>query len=167
MKKSISWFINNFEEIFCVIFMSTMVVSLLLQVFFRYVIGKSLPWSEEISRYAFLFLVYSATILSTKNKTHIRVTAQFKPLPPKIRKIFIWLSDLIWIVFNCVVIYKGLEVFISMGKNKYISPVLGWDIKYIFIIVPLSFFLMTLRILQNYYQDYIKVKGEGGNLNAS
>ncbi|MFZ5944741.1 MAG: TRAP transporter small permease [Bacillota bacterium] len=167
MKKSISWFIKNFEEFFCVVFMSTMVISLLLQVYFRYFVGKSLPWSEEISRYAFLFLVYFATILSTKNKTHIRVTAQFKPLPAKIRKLFTWSSDLIWLVFNCVVIYKGLEVFISMGKNKYISPVLGWDIKYIFIIVPLSFFLMTVRILQNYYLDYFKAKKEGGNLNAS
>jgi len=167
MKKKISWFINHFEEVFCVIFMTLMVISLLLQVYFRYIVGKSLPWSEEISRYAFLFLVYFATILSARNKTHIRVTAQFKPLSPRLRKGIMLFSDLIWLIFNCVVIYKGIEVFISMGVNKQISPVLGWNMKYIFLIVPVSFMLMTLRMLQNYYKDYVNAKNEGGNLNAN
>ncbi|MFZ7101186.1 MAG: TRAP transporter small permease [Peptococcaceae bacterium] len=166
MKKKVSWFIKNFEEVFCVIFMLVMIISLLMQVFFRYVIGKSLPWTEEISRYGFVFLVYFATVLSAKNKTHIRVTAQFKPLKAKLRRKVLLLSDCVWLVFNCVVVYKGFEVFVSMGKNKQISPVLGWDMKYIFLIVPIGFLLMTFRILQNYYQEYLESKEKGGTLNA-
>lgn len=167
MKRKLKWFIDNFEEVSCVIFMSIMVISLLLQVYFRYVVGKSLPWSESISRFAFLFLVCLATSLSAKKKTHIRVTAQFKLLPPEYRKVFLWLSDTIWIIFNCAVIYLGFKVYIDMGKNLYISPVLGWNLKYIFIIIPISFLLITLRMLENYYQEYIKAKNKGGNPHAS
>lgn len=167
MKKKIEWFINNSEECFCVIFMTTMVISLFLQVIFRYIVGKSLPWSEEISRYGFVFLVYFAAVLVTKYQGHIRVTAQFKPFKPIVGKIFILISDLIWLAFNGIVTYQAILVYIGMGVNKQISPVLGWNLKYVFLVIPVSFLFMTFRILQNYYKDYIKTKNEGGSLNAN
>lgn len=168
MKRKILWVINHCEEIFCNVSLTLMIVSLLAQIYFRYIVGKSLPWSEEISRIAFLALVFSANSLSAKNKSHIRVTFQLKFLPSKIRKAIELLGDAIWIVFNCAIVYIGYKVFLNMGEYKFISPVLGWDLKYVFIIIPISFALMTLRILQNYYQDYIRTKRqEGGNSCAS
>ncbi len=164
MKKRVVWLIDHFEELFCAITMSLMVLSLALQIFFRYVVGKSLPWTEEVSRYSFVFLVYFATILSAKNKTHIRVTAQFKPFKENIRKKILLFSDIIWLLFNCAITVIGVGVFISMGENKQISAVLGWDLKYVFIIVPAAFLMMTLRILYNYYQDYAVTRNKGENL---
>jgi len=158
MVKRLSRFFDNFELIFSAVFLVTMVIALLFQVFFRYVIGKSLPWSEELSRLCFLYMVFLATSVAAKNRSHIRVTSQFNGLPAKIRKIFLVLGDIVWLSFNTIVIYQGIKLFIDMGERPLMSQVLGINLKYMFIIIPLGFFVQSLRILQGYYLDYSSKK---------
>ncbi|MEJ2134846.1 MAG: TRAP transporter small permease subunit [Desulfofustis sp.] len=43
-----------------------MVISILLQVFFRYVMNAPLYWSEEIARYAFVWLVFIGAAIAPK-----------------------------------------------------------------------------------------------------
>ena len=169
MKRKISWFIRNFEEVFSVTAMIVMTVSLLLQIYYRYVVGKSLPWSEELSRFSFLFLVFMVISLSVKNKSHIRVTVQFDWLPPKWKNIMLVISDLIWFVFNCFIIYTGFKLYIEMGgeSRNYISPVLGINLKYVYVILPIGFLMMNLRMIQNYYIDYFKRNKKGGQIDVN
>lgn len=132
-------------------FLTCTVLFLFIQVIFRYVVGKSLPWTEELSRYAFLCLVYIGTALAAKTRSHIRVTAQFKILPPKIQNFMIMLADLIWIVFNCVVIWQGILQYQQMSQYPLISPVMLWNLKYLFLVIPICFALQIFRITEGYY----------------
>lgn len=150
LKRNFKWFFNNFEEIFGAFFLTCTVILLFVQVVFRYVVGKSIPWTEELSRFAFLGLVYIGT-LAAKSKSHIRVTAQFKILPVKVQNFMIMLADTIWIVFNCVVIWQGILLYQQMNQYPLISPVLDWDLKYLFLIIPFCFAMQIFRILQSYY----------------
>ncbi|MDK2822057.1 MAG: hypothetical protein PWP31_2022 [Clostridia bacterium] len=156
LKNKVKWFFNNFEEVFGAIFLTSTIIFLFIQVIFRYVVGKSLPWTEELSRFAFLGLVYIGTSLAAKNRSHIRVTAQFKILPVKLQNFMIMLADLIWVIFNCVVIWQGILLYQSMNQYPLISPVLDWNLKYLFLIIPTCFGLQIFRILQGYYL-WIKV----------
>jgi len=151
LKNKVKWFFNNFEEVMGAFFLTSTVMFLFLQVIFRYVVGKSLPWTEELSRFAFLGLVYIGTALAAKTRSHIRVTAQFKILPEKMQNFMVMLADLIWIVFNCVVIWQGILMYQSMSQFPLISPVLDWDLKYLFLVIPMCFALQIYRILEGYY----------------
>ena len=55
--------------------MVLMVFCLGSRVFFRFVLNASLTWSEELSRFAFIWLVCMGAVLGAKERIQIRVTA--------------------------------------------------------------------------------------------
>lgn len=54
MKKILHWLDENLEEFLLVFFLIAMTLIMGIQVFCRYVLGQSLSWSEEITRYLFI-----------------------------------------------------------------------------------------------------------------
>ena len=55
MKKILHYLDEYLEEILMVIFLIAMTLIMGIQVFSRYVLGMSLSWSEEITRYLFIW----------------------------------------------------------------------------------------------------------------
>ncbi len=60
MKKIIHWLDDNIEEFLMLVFLGAMTLIMGIQVFSRYVLGMSLLWSEELTRYLFIWSVFSA-----------------------------------------------------------------------------------------------------------
>ena len=50
--------------------------------------------------------------------------------------------------------YKALEVIVLMFTYTYHSPALDWSMAYLYFVFPLSFTLMSLRIVQNNYVKF-------------
>ena len=72
MKKILHWLDENLEEFLLVFFLIAMTLIMGIQIFCRYVLGQSLSWSEEITRYLFIwsgFLIYYLHILMNPHKT--------------------------------------------------------------------------------------------------
>ena len=55
MKKAIHWLDEYLEEFLMVVFLIAMTLIMGIQVFSRYILGVSLSWSEEITRYLFIW----------------------------------------------------------------------------------------------------------------
>lgn len=152
MKKKLLWFYHNFEEVSSAFLLACVIVFLFIQVVFRYVMGKSIPWTEELSRFCFLWMVYLCTSLVAKDGKHIRVTAQFKIFPHKVQSFLVIIADLIWTAFNVVVIIEGFKLYQQMSEFPLISPVLDWDLRYIVLIIPIAFSMQIFRTLERYYR---------------
>ena len=60
MKKTLHWLDENLEEFILVIFLIAMTLIMGIQVLCRYVLGMSLSWSEELTRYLYRYLVSSS-----------------------------------------------------------------------------------------------------------
>lgn len=149
--KRVSWFLDNSEEIFAGGFLIATVILLFVQVVLRYFFNKSLAWSEELSRYTFLWMIYIGTSLAAKYDGHIRVTAQLKLVPRALRRHVLVLADLLWLVFNGYVIVEGIRLLQSMSQYPLVSAAMGWDMRYVFAILPIAFVLQSIRILQVQY----------------
>ena len=54
--------------------LAMLVLVLILQVVFRYGLQTGLTWSEEVSRFAFIWFVYLSASLAAQRGAHIRVT---------------------------------------------------------------------------------------------
>lgn len=152
MKKKLQWIYDNFEEVSSAFLLTCVIVFLFIQVTFRYFVGKSIPWTEELSRFCFLWMVYLCTSLVAKDGKHIRVTAQFKLFKPKVQNLLVIFADLIWTAFNVVVIIEGFKLYQQMSEFPLISPVLDWDIKYIILIIPIAFSMQIFRTIERYYK---------------
>ena len=145
---------RNFEQYFCAFLMLLVVFCLGAQVFFRFVLNASLTWSEELSRFAFIWLVYMGAVLGAKERIHIRVTAFHRLLPVSFRGWVIPGADLIWVAINLVFAWQGALQVTHLLKFSYISPALQWNMAFIYAVVPLGFLFMSFRILEGHWRDW-------------
>jgi TRAP-type C4-dicarboxylate transport system permease small subunit len=154
MMRYVRLFLENFEEYLCAILTLVFIAVLSIQVFMRYVLQGSISWSEEVSRYAFIWMMFLSASLASQKRTHIRVTAPLLLLPEKYRTYILMISDSIWVFFNCVVVYLSTLQVKSMFQFKYLSPSLQWSMAYIYMIIPIGFALMTVRIIVGYVRQF-------------
>ncbi len=148
-------FLDKFESYVCQILLSFFVVILFLQIALRTCFNYVIPWSEEISRFAFVWFVFFGAAYAARLAAHNRVTIQFKLLPKIFQDIAIIITDIIWIGFNLVMIKKSVEVIRDLTEFPYMSPALEWSMAYVYWIFPISFGLMTIRVIQVDIMKYI------------
>ena len=145
---------RDLEQYFCAFLMVLMVSCLGAQVFFRFVLNASLTWSEELSRFAFIWLVYMGAVLGAKERIHIRVTAFHRLLPAPVRGWTTPLADVLWVSINLVFAWQGALQVGHLLRFSYISPALQWNMAVIYSVVPIGFALMSFRIIEGYWSDW-------------
>ncbi|MCG8470464.1 MAG: TRAP transporter small permease [Desulfobacterales bacterium] len=148
-------FFDNFESYICQILLSFFVVILFLQIALRVCFNYVIPWSEEISRFAFVWFVFFGAAYAARLAAHNRVMIQFKLMPKICQDVAMIATDIIWIGFNLVMIKKSIEVIRDLTEFPFMSPALEWSMAYVYWIFPISFGLMTLRIIQVDIMKYI------------
>lgn len=149
--KFLRLFYDNFEEWTSATLVGLMIFCLTIQVFIRFVFGSSLAWTEELSRYSFLWAVYVSAALCVKKRAHVRITAQFMKLNVNWRLFFLIICDAIWIGFNIFIVINSIEVIVDGLDYPEISPTLGIVKSWVEAIIPFSFALMSWRLLEQYY----------------
>jgi TRAP-type C4-dicarboxylate transport system permease small subunit len=143
-----------FEEFFCSLFLSALVLLLGVQVFERFVFSKSVSWHEEGCRFLFIWLVYLGVSLGVKRDEHIRIVVFIKFIPPAIRKYVSYISETGWLLFFLCVFYLSLPMMKVMFEYKHLSASLQWNMAYIYLIIPFSALLTSFRIVQSAYRRF-------------
>lgn len=83
MKKTVIWLDNYLEEFFMVISLILMTVIMGIQVFSRYVLGSAPSWSEEITRYLFVWSGFLSVSYCTKKCISIKIEQVCVNFPTK------------------------------------------------------------------------------------
>lgn len=148
--------LDNFENYFSQILLAFFISLLFLQIMLRVIWGLTLSWSEELSRFAFVWFVFLGGSHAARLYAHNRVVIQFRWLPKKVINYIEAFADLIWISFNVVIVWKSIGLINSIMEFTYHSPTLNWSMAYIYMIFPLAFILMTIRIIQVNYLKLVK-----------
>jgi len=153
MGKKFIHFIDNIESYICRTLLAAFVTLLFAQIISRQLFNYSFSWSEELSVYMFVWFVFFGASYAAKLAAHNRVTFQYKLMPAWLPPILEFLSDLIWIAFNAYFVYLAYDFVFHKMNLFWKSQTLGIPMKYIYIILPVAFTLMTIRIIQvNYYK---------------
>ena len=82
MKKIVNWLDENLEEFLLGISLAAMAVIMGIQVVARYLFGASLSWSEELTRYIFIWAAFLSVSYCTKKCISIKIE-QFVAFFPK------------------------------------------------------------------------------------
>lgn len=145
---------DNFEEIVCTFFVGVMIFALTTQTVWRVFTGSSFAWTEELSRYSFIWAVFFAAALAVKRSAHVRITAQFMKASLETRFFFRVISDLIWIGFNIFFVFVCWETIQEGLDFPEISPTLHVVKAKVEMILPASFLLTSFRIIEDYVRHY-------------
>ena len=150
---------ERFEEVIGVLLLTAVVGLIFIGVILRLSFNTGIPWQEELSRMLYVVVVYLGASYGMRSQDHIRVVIGFNLLPAKLQKALRAVTDLIWLFFNIVIILYALKVHQTMVQFPGYSAVLQIPMHYVFFIVPLGFFLMSLRLIQNYVKFLIPKRG--------
>lgn len=71
----LKWLDENLEEFLMGVFLIGMVLIMGIQVLARYVFGASLSWSEEITRYLFIWSGFISVSYCTKNVFPLKLSS--------------------------------------------------------------------------------------------
>jgi len=119
-----------------------MVIVTLAQVVFRYVIAAPLPWSEELARYCFVWIVFLGGAIGLSRGIHLGVDLFVNKLPEPVRRGLDALTSALIAGFAATVIYASYPV-INMNMLQR-SPALGVQMSWIYIAIPISMALIFL-----------------------
>ena len=150
MKRILTFIDEKFEEIIGVIVLAVVVSLIFVGVMMRLLFKSGLPWQEELSRMLYVLVVYLGASYGMRSNDHIRINIVSDLLPPRARKALRVITDIIWAGFNITVIIMALQVYQKMQRFLGESAVLKIPLHVVFLIVPIGFALLTVRLVQDY-----------------
>lgn len=62
---------------------------------------------------------------------------------------------MIWLAFSLIMAWEGYLAVMDLREFPYATPALDWDMGYVYLVFPLSFTLMAIRILQVNYIKFV------------
>lgn len=156
VQSRIAHFFNNIESYLCRGLLVAFVTLLFVQIVSREILGQSITWIEELSIFMFVWFAYFGASHAAKMSAHNRVTFQFKLFPTWVGSLCIFLADMIWVAFNIYFAYLSYDFVFNKMNLFWKSQTLGIPYKYIYLVLPITFTLMTIRVLQINYLKYVK-----------
>ncbi|MDJ0968555.1 MAG: TRAP transporter small permease [Kiloniellales bacterium] len=156
MARTIYRILDNIESYICRTLLALFVVLLFAQILSRELFNYSFSWSEELATYMFVWFVFFGASYAAKLYAHNRVTFQFNKLPKRVADVIEGIADLFWIAFNVYFVYLSFNFVFFKMNLFWKSQTLGIPMKYIYLILPIAFTLMTIRIIQANYLKLVK-----------
>jgi len=108
--------------------LGSIVIIMIVQVFFRYVLNHSIYWSEEIVRYLFIWFVFIGGAIILRDNDHIGIDYFIQQLPSRIISIIEKINMLAVIFLSFFFIIAGF-LWVFKIRESY-SPALSLPINW-------------------------------------
>jgi C4-dicarboxylate transporter DctQ subunit len=115
-------------------------------VFCRYVLFAPLPWSEQIPKYAMIWMGFLGASVGISRNRHIGFDILVSRLPSMIRKIIIFAGHFIILIFLVMMTIYGVTFAFAVGFSSK-APMLPIPMFYLFIAVPVGGVFMVLQTI--------------------
>ncbi|MGR5140460.1 TRAP transporter small permease [Photobacterium sp. DNB23_23_1] len=157
---------DNLERYFLISSLFIMFVLIITQVFMRYIMQSSLPWSEELVRWIFVWFIWVGISYGFKTRKHISVTVIVDKIPLKYKKIVQILFQVLMLIFFVRLAYLGYGQASSPFISKQKSLVLYWFIGdekvsmfWLYISMVIGSALSAIRLLESILLDIHSLRG--------
>ena len=160
MKKIMQWLNHNLEEFILVILLIGMTLIMGIQVFSRFVLNSSLSWTEELTRYLFIWSGFLSVSYCSKRCLSIKIEQFVALFPRKGKAIFKVVNHTFELIFFFYMIPFAYSYMMSAVSSGQVSPACGIPMYYIQAAPLVSFILVAFRILQRWIIEFRIARGE-------
>ncbi|MGL4229842.1 MAG: TRAP transporter small permease [Casimicrobium sp.] len=129
MQRIIDYFFKALE-LLVVLCLFAMVVMVFGNVVMRYAFNSGIQISEEMSRYAFIWLTYLGAMIAMREGGHLGVDTLIKKLPLTGKKVCFFLSEALMLFCNVLFLWGTYKMHDLQVTN--ISPVAGISMIWIY-----------------------------------
>jgi TRAP-type C4-dicarboxylate transport system permease small subunit len=146
-------------ELLTVIGGAVIVGSLIVGVFFRYVLRDSLSWTDEVAMFCFSWIVFLAAALLVRESGHVRVELIENYLPNRAARGLRIFIDLLILITGVYLVWTGWNLMIlTVGQ---LSPAVRYPIWTRNLSLPVSGLLMALFATSNLLRREKAASGAG------
>ena len=111
-----------------------------LEVACRYLLNSSLPWSEELSRYLFIWMNLLGAVIALQRGAHISVDSLMSRLSAPARRPAENAVAVLILAFSLLLLYQGIVAIPAMIGQ--ISLTMGFSLAFIFAAIPAGAFFL-------------------------
>jgi len=126
-------------------------------VFCRYVLFAPLPWSEQIPKYAMIWMGFLGASVGISRNRHIGFDILVTRLPSMIRKIIFIAGRILILFFLVTMTVYGVFFSFAVGFSSK-APMLPIPMFYLFLAVPVGGIFMILQAIIRLILDVKKLK---------
>jgi TRAP-type C4-dicarboxylate transport system permease small subunit len=148
--KSLDYFLKGS----IIVLLAGMTVSIILQVFFRYVVNRPLIWPEEFARMLMIWSIFLASFYALIEGGHIGLNFVKKRFSKRVAKIMDITSHLLMLGFLLIMVIKGAESTVAVADEYTPTLVISTAIPYAS--MPVSGLLMMLVVIRYLIDDFKK-----------
>ncbi len=130
--------------------LTSMLLMVFINVVLRYAFDTGLTWSEEMSRFVFVWLVFLGAIAALKDKMHLGVDILVANVPPIIQKTLYVISNAAVLFTIYLMIDGGWKMTIL--NLEVLAPATGLPMMYVFGILVFTGIVMGLIIIAQVIQ---------------
>ena len=139
---------NRFEEWAAITALSGMTILYALSILSRYVTKTSMPWTDELVRFLFIWATFLGTSIGVRRGAHLGVSVVQNLLPSSGKKTFTILITLCCVFTCAVLVWNGaamVHLQFTMGQR---SSQLGIPIYWVGLAIPVGLLLSLTRFIQ-------------------
>ena len=123
-----------------------------LQFFTRYVLNDSLAWTEEIARYALMWIVFIGGAMVTRRNSHIAVELLSNVMKPgRLRAVLLAFVDFVKLGFIGLLAFVSWTITERMHQQR--MTVFDLPMSFVYGGVAFGCFLMLVRQIQNVWRN--------------
>jgi TRAP-type C4-dicarboxylate transport system permease small subunit len=137
-----------------VVMMIVMTVTVIAQVFLRYIFSYSLSWSEEVARYLMIWVAFLGGSLALQKGLHIGVEILLTRLSVGRRRKVSLFSKFMILVFLIYLIIGGFKITWAVRDQS--SPALLFSMSYAYLSAPMGGLFMALQTLHSIVEDWFR-----------
>ena len=135
--------IRTITNVVVVALFAIVVVVVSAQVFSRFVIHLSIRWADELSRFAFVWLIYIGGAVTIRDGRNVCFDLFLDSLKGKNWKFMFTLVTAVSLLFLALMTYFGVLVCkVEMSES---SPIMHWPMHIVTLAIPLGGLLMMLE----------------------
>lgn len=127
------------------VMLAGMVVIVFSNVIARYFLNAALAWSDEVSRFMFIWLVFVGAVVAYMKNDHLGLDILIKYLPRKTSQIIVLIADLLVLFALAVLLKGGIDMTLDSFASGWVSSAVSLPYGYIYMVGPISAFFMILE----------------------
>jgi TRAP-type C4-dicarboxylate transport system permease small subunit len=149
-----AWY-NNIEEYIGILLLFMMLFLMTYQVVARFVFHTGNTWSEELSRYTYIWFTLITVSLAVLNNAHIKIDAAMMVFPERWRTGLVVLGIFILIIYCVFIVVFGITMVLRNVRMGNVSLGLQLPMYVVYSIVPISHVLIIIRSVQRLVGIYL------------
>ena len=151
--------VDKIIKILLILSVAVMVFAMVYQVILRYIFNNANSWSEELTRYIFIYQVMLASAVAVRRNSHLQVDVLIGKMSTKVKSIFTILSTVAGIIF-LIILFKYSLQFVNIGARN-ISSGLNIPMSIPYTALPVGCILMILTSIEVIAKNIVILKDGG------